>query len=45
MDFAMALDKKNNLWAWGRGEFGVLGFENGEHKTPVINTFFENYLI
>lgn len=25
-DFALALDKGGNVFVWGRGEFGVLGF-------------------
>ena len=29
-DFAMALDDKSNVYVWGWGEFGVLGFINKE---------------
>lgn len=33
----MALSEKNELWVWGRGEFGVLGFTNTEQPIPVKN--------
>lgn len=40
-DFAMGLSEKNRLWVWGRGEFGVLGFNNKQQNEPVVNVFVE----
>ncbi len=40
-DFAMALSEKKELFVWGRGEFGVLGFSNQQQKIPVKNPFIE----
>lgn len=36
-DFAMALSKEGQLYVWGRGEFGVLGFVNHSIQLPTIN--------
>lgn len=40
-DFAMGLSEENQLWVWGRGEFGVLGFTNKQQRLPVLNTLVE----
>lgn len=38
--FAIALTQAGEVFVWGRGEFGVLGFENKEEKEPVVNPYF-----
>lgn len=35
--FANAVDKAGNFYVWGRGEFGVFGFENKEVAQPIVN--------
>ena len=42
--FAMALAQSGELYVWGRGEFGVLGFENKEVKEPIINPYFSDMI-
>lgn len=40
--FALALAQNGELYAWGRGEFGVLGFENKEEKEPIANPYIND---
>lgn len=42
--FAIALAQSGELYVWGRGEFGVLGFENKEEKEPVINPYITDII-
>lgn len=38
----VALDDKNRMYNWGRGQYGVLGNgSNSEHMTPYLNEEFE----
>jgi alpha-tubulin suppressor-like RCC1 family protein len=43
--FGMALSKKGDLYAWGRGEYGVLGFGNKEVSEPLLNEIIRNQCI
>ena len=42
--FALALAQDGDLHVWGRGEFGVLGFENREEKEPVPNPYINDFV-
>lgn len=38
----MALSKEGQLYVWGRGEFGVLGFVNHSIQLPTINPLIQD---
>ena len=38
----MALSKEGDLFSWGKGEFGVLGYDSKKTETPKYLDFLES---
>ena len=44
-DFSWAIDKDNQMWVWGRGEFGVLGTGGTDNEYYPVAMLIDNMVI